>query len=252
MIGSNTSIEDLTETYVAKKEAQDEKIKRLTAIGELSARLAHDLRNPMSVIKNTIELLEVELDVKHDPSLTKKFERISRAITRINHQVEDVLDFVKDKPLQFENTSLTSILNFVIDEINVPSDVTINLPKNDVKIYCDFEKLEVVFINLITNAIQAMANQGEINIRIIEEENQAIVEFQDSGLGIPEENLSKIFDPLFTTKQVGTGLGLPSCKNIVEKHNGTIEVKSRIGEGTTFVIHLPKKLNLVTVDCMCP
>jgi len=248
LIASNTTIKDLTEINRVKEQILEEKIKRLTSIGELSARIAHDLRNPMSVIKNTIELVEEELDVKHDVSLSKKFKRIERAITRINHQVENVLDFVKSKPLQFENTSLSSILNYVIDKINVPSDVTINLPKNDVKIYCDFEKLEVVFINLIANAIQAMSNHGEINVRFTDEENQTVIEIQDSGPGVPSELLPKIFDPLFTTRQVGTGLGLPSCKNIVEKHNGTIEVKTKLGEGTTFVIKLPKKFNLVTVD----
>ena len=248
LIASNTTIKDLTEINKAKEQIQEEKLKRLTAIGELSARIAHDLRNPMSVIKNTTELIELELDAKHDESLSKKFQRINRAITRINHQVENVLDFVRDKPLEFENTSVSSILNYVIDKINVPSDVTINLPKNDVKIYCDFEKLEIVFINLITNAIQAMSNTGEINIRFTDEESQVIIEFEDFGPGIPEKSLSKIFDPLFTTRQVGTGLGLPSCKNIVEKHGGTIEVKTRIDEGTTFVIKLPKKLNLVAVD----
>ena len=248
LIASNTTIKDLTEINKAKEQIQEEKTKRLMAIGELSARIAHDLRNPMSVIKNTLELVEMELDVKHNKKIQNKFERINRAIVRINHQVENVLDFVRDKPLQFENTSLSLILNFVIDKINVPSNVTINLPKNDVKIYCDFEKLEIVFINLITNAIQSMSNKGEINIRFTDKESQVIIEIQDSGLGIFEEDLSAIFDPLFTTRQVGTGLGLPSCKNIVEKHGGTIEAKSRIGEGATFVIKLPKKLNLVTVD----
>ena len=248
LIGSNTVIRDISDIVKERKKTGEEKVKRLAAIGELSARIAHDLRNPMSVIKNTMELIEMELDAKHDESLSKKFNRINRAVMRINHQVENVLDFVRDKPLEFENTSVFSILNYVIDKINVPSDVTINLPKNDLKIYCDFEKLEIVFINLITNAIQAMSNTGEINIRFTDEGSQVIIEIEDFGPGIPEESLSKIFDPLFTTRQVGTGLGLPSCKNIVEKHGGTIEVKTRIDEGTTFVIKLPKKLNLVTVD----
>ncbi|MCH7969150.1 MAG: PAS domain S-box protein [Thaumarchaeota archaeon] len=248
LVASNTTIKDLTEINKAREQVQEEKTKRLTAIGELSARIAHDLRNPMSVIKNTMELVEDELNVESSPSLSKKFKRINRAITRINHQVDNVLDFVKNKPLQFENTSLSSILDFVIEKINVPADVTINLPKNDTEIFCDFEKLEIVFLNLITNAIQAMSNRGEIDIRFTDEESQIIIEIEDFGPGIPEKNRSQIFDPLFTTRQVGTGLGLPSCKNIVEKHGGTIEMKSRIDEGTTFVIKLPKKIDLVTVD----
>jgi len=248
LIGSNTSITNLTEINTVKKQVQEEKTKRLTAIGELSARIAHDLRNPMSVIKNTIEILEIELDAKHNEKIQKKFERIDRAITRINHQVENVLDFVRKKPLQFEDTSLQSILTFVIDRVNVPSEVTINLPKEDRKIYCDFEKLEIVFVNLITNAIQAMSNKGEINITINDKEDQTVIRVNDSGPGVPKDHLSKIFDPLFTTRQIGTGLGLPSCKNILEEHGGTIEVESERGVGTTFVIKLPKKPNLVTVD----
>jgi len=248
LVGSNTSIINLTEINKTKERLQEEKIKRLTAIGELSARIAHDLRNPMSVITNTLELLEMESDIKHNKKIQNKFKRIDRAVTRINHQVENVLDFVKNKPLQFENTSLFSILDYVIDKINIPSDVTIFLPKKDVEIYCDFEKLEIVFINLITNAIQAMSNKGEINITINDEVDHITVEVDDSGPGIPEAHLSKIFDPLFTTRQIGTGLGLPSCKNIIEKHGGTIEVKTIFHKGTYFVISLPKNPNLVTID----
>ena len=248
LIGSNTSIINLSEMHKARKEVEKEKIKRLTAIGELSARIAHDLRNPMSVIKNTMEIVEMDPDIRSNKKIQSKFDRINRAITRINHQVENVLDFVRDKPLTLENTSLKSILSFVIDRINVPKEVKINLPENDVDINCDFEKLEIVFVNLITNAIQAMSNKGEINITINDEGDYNVVKVNDSGPGIPEDHLPKVFDPLFTTRQIGTGLGLPSCKTIVEKHGGTIEIETEIGKGTTFVIKLPKKTNLVTVD----
>ena len=248
LVGSNTSITDLTAINKAREEIQKEKIKRLTAIGELSARIAHDLRNPMSVIKNTLEIIEMELDIKHNEKIRKKFERIDRAITRINHQVEDVLDFIRDKPLQLENTSVQSILTYVLERINIPSEVTINLPENNTKIYCDFEKLEIVFVNLITNAIQAMTNKGEINITVSDKEDQVLIAINDSGPGIPEKSLSKVFDPLFTTRQIGTGLGLASCKNIVEKHGGTIDVETKLGVGTTFIVKLPKNPNLVTVQ----
>jgi|APSaa5957512535_1039671.scaffolds.fasta_scaffold07602_9 PAS domain S-box-containing protein len=240
LIGSNSSIVDLSEINQAKKEIQQEKFKRLMAIGELSSRIAHDLRNPLSVIKNTVELLQLDLGENQNIKIKNKFDRITRAITRINHQVENVLDFVKEKPLKFEDASLNSILNFVIDKIIIPPNITINMPKNDLIITCDFEKLEIVFINLITNAIQAMSNKGVINIRSRDIGNDYVIEFDDDGLGISTKYIDKIFDPLFTTREIGTGLGLPSCKTIIESHNGKIDVISSPKIGTIFKITLPK------------
>jgi len=100
--------------------------------------------------------------------------------------------------------------------------------------------MEILFVNLITNSIQSMNGEGKIDIRVSDEDNYVLIEVEDSGCGIPKGNVPKIFDPLFTTKEVGTGLGLFSCKNIVENHKGTIEAVSVIGKGTTFKIKLPK------------
>jgi signal transduction histidine kinase len=231
----------MTEIYKARKEKEEEKTKRLSAIGELSARIAHDLRNPLSVIKTTVDIIKTK-----NPSLgeiTKgELARMDRAIMRMTHQIDDVLDYVRSKPLQLENRSLLEILYSVLERIAVPSTVSINVSKNDAKISCDPEKTEIVFVNLITNAIQAMNNNGIINIRITEQkDNSVIIEVEDSGPGITDDVLPKIFDPLFTTRQVGTGLGLVSCKSIIERHGGTIDVKTEFGKGTTFIIKLPKE-----------
>lgn len=241
LIGSNTTITDMTEIYKARKEKEEEKTKRLSAIGELSARIAHDLRNPLSVIKTTVDIIKTK-----NPSLNEitkgELARMDRAIMRMTHQIDDVLDYVKSKPLQLENRSLLEILYSVLERIAVPSTVSINVSKNDAKISCDPEKIEIVFVNLITNAIQAMNNNGVINIRITEQkDNSVIIETADNGPGIPDDILPKIFDPLFTTRQMGTGLGLVSCKSIVERHGGTINVKTEFGKGTTFIIKLPKE-----------
>lgn len=240
LIGSNTVIRDISEIFEERKKATEEKTKRLAAIGELTARLAHDLRNPLSVVKNTLELLKLEAKDGQDEDTTKRFARIDRAVLRMTHQIENVLDFVKAKPLNLDKESFSKVLNLVIDRINIPPKVKIHLPQNDVKIICDFEQMEIVLINLITNAIQAMNNKGEIYIRVSEENRHSFIEIEDSGPGIASKSLPKIFDPLFTTRQIGTGLGLPSCKTIVEKHHGKIEVDTIIGKGTTFKITLPK------------
>lgn len=215
-------------------------ITRLVAIGELAARLAHDLRNPLSVIKNTVEIME------HKPKLRIEeriiyFNRLHRAVDRISHQIEDVLDFVRPLSLTFGNYLLNDILSSAIEKISKPDLVTINLPKNFVQLVCDSIKLEVVFTNLIMNAIQAMNNAGQVDIRITDHDKFVTIQITDTGCGIPQNIISKIFEPLFTTKQAGTGLGLASCKKIIEQHDGTIDVTSTEGKGTTFTIKLPKR-----------
>ncbi|MBI5146761.1 MAG: PAS domain S-box protein [Thaumarchaeota archaeon] len=238
LIGSHTVMRDISEIYTTK-EIEGIKTKRLEAIGELSARIAHDLRNPLSIIKGAIQILELT----KDPALSRYseyFSMIQRSITRMSHQVEEVLDYVKPQPLNLKTYSLLQILKDTVRRVKCYGKIKISIPKNDVKIKCDAEKLEIVFLNLILNAIQAMNNEGKINLRIKSKGTHVLVEVEDNGPGIPRDLLSKIFDPLFTTRQIGTGLGLPSCKAIIEKHGGTINVKTKKNVGTTFLIHLPK------------
>ena len=128
------------------------------------------------------------------------------------------------------------ILN-TLQNMNVPESVTISRPKNDIKLDCDSRKIEAVLSNLITNSIQAMNNSGDIQIKLEETLDENIIKIQDSGPGIPKEILPKIFEPLFTSKEFGTGLGLGICKSIIEQHNGEISVSQN---PTTFVINLPK------------
>lgn len=240
VIGSNTVIKDMTEIYAARKELEETKTQKLMAIGELTARIAHDLRNPLSVIKNVIYLMQLR-NSNIDEQNKKDFDRLTRAISRMTHQIDEVLNYVTPKPLDLQKNSIQQILHFVFERITIPSCMIIALPQKDIEIMCDREKLEIVFINLITNAIQAMNNQGKISIRIIDEDTSVLIEVEDDGPGIPNDILPKIFDPLFTTRQIGTGLGLVSCKSIIEKHGGTINVKTKVGVGTTFSIRLPKR-----------
>ena len=239
LIGSNTVIRDMSEIYSAKKEVEEQKMKKLSVIGELTARIAHDLRNPLSVIKNTVSIMRLQNPDLDEKTITN-LARLERATIRISHQVNEVLDYVNPTPLQLDNNSMSTVLNSTMDRIVIPDTIKITLPQNNVTVFCDAEKIEIVLANLITNAIQAMHDNGEINIRITEEKEQNIIAVEDTGPGIPLDILPKIFDPLFTTRQIGTGLGLVSCKSIVEKHGGTIEVKTELGKGTTFVITLPK------------
>jgi len=207
----------------------------LSSIGELSARLAHDLRNPLSVIKNSQRILR---ETKDNPeSFERTMNRTDRAIDRMIHQINNVMDFIKDSPLKLESTSLLEFINSIISEMNISDEIKINLPSNDVTIQGDKVKLDSLFSNVIRNAIQAMENKGTITIRISEKpDNLVEIEIEDDGPAISKENLDSIFEPLFTTKQVGTGLGLASCKRIAEQHGGTISVTN---DPVIFKIVLP-------------
>ncbi len=213
------------------------KAERLSAIGELAARIAHDLRNPLSVIKAAIELIKV----KSGPTepLAKQVGMIERSVSRMSHQIEDVLDFIKPVPLQLSQNSLLETINNSIQNARIPNTITIELPEYDVELSFDKDKLDVVFDNVLTNAAQAVEEKGEIKIIFKDSKNYVEIQIQDSGPGIPDDIISKVFDPLVTTKQRGTGLGLASCRSIVEQHKGTISVRNN---PTTFTIKIPKNL----------
>src|SRR3972149_3950053 len=162
---------------------------RLSSIGSLSSRLAHDLRNPLSVIKNSMEILKFRLNDNMDENINHQIAMVGRAVSRMSHQIEDVLDFVNIASLKLKNAS------------------------------------------------QAMEGKGEISIRVLDQKEDVLIEIEDQGQGIPQENMDKIFEPLFTTKQSGTGLGLASCISIVEKHGGSISMRNN---PTVFTVQLPK------------
>lgn len=220
---------------------------RMSTIGEISSRIAHDIRNPLSVIKNNLELFKLKNKTLEDNN-KEIFERIERAILRITHQIDDVLDHVRPKPLVLSEVKISEIIQLAMEGTAIPDGIIVNNSGDDFTFTCDVEKIEIVFINLFLNAIQAMKGMGKIDIVCKNGEDSVVIEVLDTGPGIPDELLPKIFDPLVTTKQTGTGLGLSSCKSIIEKHGGKIEVQSQLGKGTTFIITLPKKCQDIVVD----
>jgi two-component system sensor histidine kinase HydH len=223
------------------QQQHDELVKneKLSVIGHLASRLAHDIRNPLSIIMNAAILIKQKnpnLDEKTLNFLDKQID----ATKRISAQLDDVLNFVRTTPLNLEYHSVLGIVKSAVDKISIPKTIEIVLPTNDFKIYCDENKIEVVLVNLITNSIHAIKEAGKIIIRVFEDKTNQIIEVEDNGQGIPRVILPRIFEPLFTTKNSGTGLGLSSCKNIIENHKGTITVQSSEGVKTVFTIKLPK------------
>jgi len=214
------------------------KTEKLSAMGTMASRLSHDLRNPLTVIKSTLQLLQLNLGSNVDEKTVQFSKRIEAATETMSNIIDDVLQFSKTSELRKEKTSLNDILQSVISSINVPSGIRISLPRDDYVISCDESKMKSVFSNLITNAVQSIENDGTISVRVEDNSDKLTILVVDSGPGISKENISKLFEPLFTTKPSGTGLGLVICKNIIEKHGGSLSVKNN---PTTFTIILPKK-----------
>jgi len=227
---------DITEQLEIRE--KNLKLQKLAAIGEMAARLSHDMRNPLSVIKNSLEILKIRNQNNTDERSKEIFERIDRAVSRISHQVDDVLDFVKLPALDLKISALSEILRSSIEDLQIPNYVKITIQDSNVMVLADFHKLSRVFTNIILNGIQAIVTSGEIKIKIKDDEKKVVIDIEDTGSNIPDEVLRQLFQPLFTTKLTGTGLGLVTCKNIVEQHGGTITVKN---DPVTFTIMLPKE-----------
>ena len=215
---------------------QKQRVEHLAKVGELASSLTHNLRNPLGVISATVKIIEETSKDSLDEKILSRLSRITDSAANMSHQIEDVLNYVRNKPLDLEMISFSKILQSTINNVEIPERVSVHLPENDVSIECDHSKLEVVFMNLITNAIQAIEDKGDVSIRVNVDSDFVTIDVENSGSEIPSQVLPKIFDSLFTTKASGTGLGLPFCKNTIEQHKGTIFVSNN---PTTFTIKLP-------------
>ncbi|RDJ32688.1 MAG: GHKL domain-containing protein [Crenarchaeota archaeon] len=240
-------LDELTKKITMIGEIRTDLLKRerLSAIGELSSRLAHDMRNPLSIILNTIDLIKMKHQDSLNPDVKNLFLMVDRATSRMAFQLDEVLNFVRSAPLEFEKKSLRDIITSSLYRIVIPDDIKIIKPTIDAEIDCDPRKLEAIFSNLVMNGIQAMNNQGTLTIRIFDDEQHVTIEVEDEGPGIPEKLTKKIFDPLFTTKSRGTGLGLATVKNMVEQHSGHVHFRQN---PTVFSITLPRIQHKQTVS----
>lgn len=230
------SLKKLFETEKKLVEA-DTRIKneRLAAVGELASSMAHDMKNPLGTIRTGMDILKRNTEIK--PEMKNVIQRMDRAVSRMAHQVEDVLNYVRKTPLTIKPVPIKPIIKSAIQALEIPKGIQITIEDSDVTINCDEKKMEIVFINLILNSIQALEQgEGRISIRIKQVDKNAIIELEDSGSGVPESVVTDIFKPLITTKQKGTGLGLASCKNIIEQHGGSITFQNN---PTIFRIILP-------------
>lgn len=216
-----------------------QQLERLAKIGEHASRLTHNIRNPLTVIKTTTELLKLSGKESFDELTMRRLDRIASATENLEKQIQEVLTYVRNKPLDLTNVSLDDLLSLTLENIDVPENTKIVSLNNNRTIQCDSDKLQIVLMNLITNSIEALSGKGTITINSDSTTNANIIEVIDDGPGISPEHLTKIFDSLFTTKSSGTGLGLSYCKSVVEQHGGSITTSLN---PTKFTISLPRQV----------
>ncbi|HEY98172.1 MAG TPA: hypothetical protein G4O16_08360 [Dehalococcoidia bacterium] len=235
-----TDVEDRTKDL---EDVQEKLIRseRLAAVGELASGVGHELRNPLNVIRNCAYLLNMSLSEKGDEEALNTLEVLDKQIDAANKIVTDLMDFTRIKPPSLHRTDLNTLVKESLSYVTVPEKINIKskLNGNSYKVNVDPEQIGRVFTNIVTNACQSMNGKGQLDIETVAEDSFARVSFKDTGCGIAEENIDKIFEPLFTTKPKGIGLGLAISKRLVEQNGGKIAVVSKVGKGTTFSIDLP-------------
>ncbi|MGZ4851360.1 MAG: PAS domain-containing sensor histidine kinase, partial [Candidatus Bathyarchaeia archaeon] len=218
------------------------KSERLAAIGELAGMVGHDLRNPLTGIKNAVYFLKKKGKTIPEPQANEMLETIDNCVNYSNKIVSDLLDYSREIHLDVQEYSPRNLIKESLAIMNLPEKVEIlNYVTDKPLIKVDPDKIKRVFINLIKNGIEAMPNIGKLTIESKEANGALEISFADTGVGIPDEILPKLFAPLFTTKAQGMGFGLAICKRIIEAHRGTITVKTATGAGTTFSVSLPTK-----------
>ncbi len=239
-------------TPLREMEAGLRRSERFAAIGKMAAGIAHEIRNPLASMSGSIQMLSQNTEL--DPIGERLMGIVLRETDRLNALITDFLQFARPNPPQLEKVQLAALLDELVQvfgylhhpgegESTPVPDVRFEAPP-DLWCEADPRQLKQVFWNLLNNATQAMPDGGPVRIVAQRRGNAITVSVIDTGLGIPNEALDRIFDPFYSTKEQGTGLGLAQVLRIVEEHGGHIDVFSTPGEGSRFVVHLPVRPTL--------
>ncbi|MDW7680461.1 MAG: ATP-binding protein [bacterium] len=230
-------------TKIKQLEREQEQRKHLSMIGEMSARIAHEIKNPLASIQTGIQLLESTVTA-NDPQKSY-YERLRREIQRVDSILKGLLSYARHDSLSKKSVQIETLLNrfqrlilptLKKHQLKLVVDLEPNLPSIEI----DDQKMEQVLWNICLNAIQASPAGEKILIKVSSNNDSLLLKIEDHGCGIAEENLKKIFYPFFSTRTHGTGLGLAISRKIVEQHQGKLEIKTKQNVGTTVSIYLPK------------
>jgi signal transduction histidine kinase len=239
----NAELEQRVRDRTADLESAQAKLirtERLAVLGQLAARVAHEIRNPLNVISSSIYLLQNsrrQLDVKQ----LEHLEKIDRYVQTVGNIISQLTDYALIPQAQPQEFGLAQAVEEVLTATSVPAGVCVEwaAPAFPVNVTADRGHVERILSNLVTNAVQAMPGGGELMLRVGTRENFAVAEVADTGTGIEKERLPQVFEPLYSTKVKGLGLGLALSKSFAEWNSGTLEVDSQPGQLTTFRLLLP-------------
>jgi signal transduction histidine kinase len=230
-------------------EAKLQEVEKSAVVGRLGSAIAHEIRNPLNYINLTLDHLRAKFtpeDAAKREDFNKLTAQLKAEVARINQQISDFLSYSRPPSINLQPTDVRKTIEDslrIVEAQAADCSIKISLVEreNVPLILADAEYLRSLFNNLFINAVQAMEGTGgNLNVKISPDAEFVKIEISDTGRGIPEENLDKIFEPYFSTKETGTGLGLAIVQKVIDVHNGIIEVTSTPNEGTHFVVKLPK------------
>ena len=246
----NQMVADLSRAREIERQLQQ--VERSATIGRLAAAIAHEIKNPLNYINLSLDHLCTNL-APEDGKKREMFERLTgqvkSEVARINTRIKEFLNYTRPAKLELRPLNLRAEIDAALGLVEAQAaengiEVRVAKEENIPPVIGDSESLRSVFTNLMINALQAMdgGRGGRLTITLSSENEHIRVHISDTGRGIPPEHLAKIFEPYYSTKETGTGLGLAIVKKAVEDHGGTITVESKTGEGTTFTVELPAKV----------
>jgi len=214
---------------------------KLATIGELAGSIAHELRNPLGAVKTSTSFLKMSMRGDTDEKLTKHLNILEKQADICSDIISGLLDFSRPAKLEIGVVDINQLLRELVRNTGIPKNVKIStrLARELTPIMADRGHLERVFSNLVSNAMEAMPDGGKLLLSTSQNSGFIEVRVADTGKGILKENLPKVFEPLFTTKTNGVGLGLSLSRALMERQGGNINVQSQVGKGTTFRVRIP-------------
>ena len=248
---ATTSLEDRVRERTKELEEAQERllgIERMAAVGEVAAAMAHELRNPLAGIKNAIYYVKTGLEKSReadgDPRIAEFLDLMETEVEASNRIITELLDYSRLNPLSLSVAGIEALVDGALSDAGVQKNVKIvkEIKPSLPEVWANLEQIHLAFLNLINNAEDAMPDGGTLTISATAAGAFVEVQFRDTGTGISEEDLDRVFDPLFTTKAKGTGMGLALVNRIIERHDGALDVISTPGAGTTFMVKLHRKM----------
>ncbi|WP_088549400.1 two-component system sensor histidine kinase NtrB [Paenibacillus aquistagni] len=246
IVGAVAMMHDITELVQLRAEMGN--MERLSLVGQMAASITHEIRNPMAVVRGFIQLMKQ----KSPDHLDDYYKIVMEELDRANSIINDFLSLAQNRIVEKERIHLHDLINTISPLLQADAnlrgqEIMLKLQECVPELLLNPKEIKQLLLNLARNAMEAMDEKGSLIIETRYEGQGVDLIVKDNGPGIPKATLDKLFEPFFTTKTKGTGLGLPLCLSIVERHNGTIRVESEEGQGTTFIVSFRTEDTLQTM-----